>query len=757
MLHTIFLAAFVPLATPSGQVEFELATDRSAVHTCQGPDGTWVRGASYKACAAASGFTFVPFLGSDAPRNWPVEFRVTAATVGGQALELTEEATVLHDSERFVLDRGAVRGIYAPTPSGVEQLFEVATGDLAGDLVLELAVRTDLILDETSAPVTYMGPRGGVSYGDAFALVPGPGTKPIEVAHGEGSIRMTVDSATVERSRGKVIIDPVISSATLASVVNTPRTHPDAAYDTTVGEALFAVTEVFSLTDRDCVLLRYNAANLTVETLYVNLSQDSWDRCQVATLHGSGHHLVVGQRSNLGSSSKVIAQLVDSATFSTTGTPFFVADGGFPFLVFEERGPDVGASAGPAGVFCVAWERESILTGDSTACTRTVSASGALGPIVQLDPRAGHRQRPVRISEGVGLASVAAHAVVFGEEDRTSGASRVRAATLEPDGTIRASSAVLNELGPLGEVTSLDVSSMVDVLFGTPVALAVYTTSGASQTVIGTTFDPDGSIIGSVDLVRAEHGPRGLDRSDPRVVSVPNAFVVGYQDAVVDVGVTRYLHYSSTVKPLGDGGLAVGERRVGTFNLRSFVGGPPAMASVAAAGGGPSSRVYMARCSTLTPSSPLLIRAVLFEASDAESPAWQYCDGEPNSTGSRGFLRMRGQRWASLPKDVVAMTLPPGQFALLVCGTTAADVLGPGGSAGRLCLGGTLGRFNGQLTPTTPEGVAEFDLDPSQVPLGGALFTATAGMVLNFQVWHRDQRNGIQTSNFTNAVSIRFL
>ena len=57
--------------------------DRGEVYHTEHADGTWIRGRSYKAHASQDGFTFIPFLGSDAERNWPVWTSRTGPSCGG--------------------------------------------------------------------------------------------------------------------------------------------------------------------------------------------------------------------------------------------------------------------------------------------------------------------------------------------------------------------------------------------------------------------------------------------------------------------------------------------------------------------------------------------------------------------------------------------------------------------------------------------------------------------------------------------------
>ncbi|MEM6675125.1 MAG: hypothetical protein AAF726_19905, partial [Planctomycetota bacterium] len=69
--------------------------DRHAsVHYDTTHDGTILaRGRHFKVSANSSGFTFIPFLGSDAPRNFPVRMRLASIRRGIETLAADSGAT----------------------------------------------------------------------------------------------------------------------------------------------------------------------------------------------------------------------------------------------------------------------------------------------------------------------------------------------------------------------------------------------------------------------------------------------------------------------------------------------------------------------------------------------------------------------------------------------------------------------------------------------------------------------------------------
>lgn len=142
---------------------------------------------------------------------------------------------------------------------------------------------------------------------------------------------------------------------------------------------------------------------------------------------------------------------------------------------------------------------------------------------------------------------------------------------------------------------------------------------------------------------------------------------------------------------------------------------------------------------------------ILLERSIATS----YCSAEPNSTGNPAFLQANGSSKASFNTvSFRCLGLPPNQPGYLLASMVQADVFGPGGSQGRLCLGAPTARFNGDVQNSLGGGIMFFQPDLSSVPLTPAV-AVQAGETWNFQVWFRDLNPG-QTSNFCLPLSIEF-
>lgn len=127
----------------------------------------------------------------------------------------------------------------------------------------------------------------------------------------------------------------------------------------------------------------------------------------------------------------------------------------------------------------------------------------------------------------------------------------------------------------------------------------------------------------------------------------------------------------------------------------------------------------------------------------------------PNSTGSSAVVRAYGSTTVSDNElRLTASVLPPNQFTLLAVSRDAGSAVPPG-SQGTLCLGGTIGRYNGSVTGSAAFGSVSIVVDLTQIPQASTLAAAQPGETWRFQFWYRDV-NPAQTSNFTDAVAITF-
>lgn len=131
-----------------------------------------------------------------------------------------------------------------------------------------------------------------------------------------------------------------------------------------------------------------------------------------------------------------------------------------------------------------------------------------------------------------------------------------------------------------------------------------------------------------------------------------------------------------------------------------------------------------------------------------------HCVSTVNSSGAIAWLE--GQGNPIVQRNTFALhasSMPGGALGYAICSTTPSFVVHPGGSAGHLCLGGTIARLVPTLHGADAGGVWDAALDLTQVPTPGG--PIVAGDSWYFQVWFRDA-NPTPGSNFTGGVGVNF-
>ena len=134
-----------------------------------------------------------------------------------------------------------------------------------------------------------------------------------------------------------------------------------------------------------------------------------------------------------------------------------------------------------------------------------------------------------------------------------------------------------------------------------------------------------------------------------------------------------------------------------------------------------------------------------------------YCEANGNSTGMSANVSLVG---SPLAEDndltLVASDLPASVFGFFLVSQERGFTANPGGSAGNLCLGGSVGRFvgPGQILNAGASGSFQLAIDVTALPIGVTTIAVGAGDQINFAAWFRDTVFGQATSNFTNGVEV---
>ena len=171
-----------------------------------------------------------------------------------------------------------------------------------------------------------------------------------------------------------------------------------------------------------------------------------------------------------------------------------------------------------------------------------------------------------------------------------------------------------------------------------------------------------------------------------------------------------------------------------------------------------------ARSQIFTPTgsffAPRALVGEIFYSAGGSALGEEFCGpGALNSSGLDGQLLAQGSAAVS-DNDIVleASQLPPDSFGFFITSQIETFVMNPGGSAGNLCLGGSIGRYvgPGEIQSSGASGTISLAIDLTQVPQPTGTVAVAPGDIWSFQLWHRDTVGGMSTSNFTDGLRITF-
>jgi len=130
-----------------------------------------------------------------------------------------------------------------------------------------------------------------------------------------------------------------------------------------------------------------------------------------------------------------------------------------------------------------------------------------------------------------------------------------------------------------------------------------------------------------------------------------------------------------------------------------------------------------------------------------------------NSSGASAVMGASGSAVVALNDLTLECTaLPLNSFGFFLTSRTQGSILQPGGSQGRLCLSGAIGRYvgPGQIKNSGASGGISLDVNLANHPSPSGPLTVLAGDTWHFTAWFRDVLSGQPTSNFANGLRITF-
>jgi len=753
----------------------ELMTD---VFVSEPGDGrVWVRGRDYRASFGTEGFTFLPVFGKAAPHEFPVEFAVRRAMLGGETLQSGVQAVQQGDS-RVSLSHPGFREVYNLTLDGVEQTFVFDTLNGAGDLVVELEVGTELQLLEDADGLHFVHETlGFVTYGDAFVFdATGRRSAIARTWTGDG-IELRVPAAFVADAVLPLTIDPVVNAWTNNFGVN-DDSKPDICYDGQGNQYWVVWQEFTSAANADCFVTSFNSSGVQGNAFAVETTTDDWQEPKIAYHYNSNRLLVVASE-NPNGSGRIQGQLIDAGARSLVGTEFLISSIGFPKI-----NPDVGGNNwdnATNSYFCVVWSFQAA-AGNHDVQYRIVNWDGTLATSTETVENTADDTIHTSISETHGDGDLIGDywTIAWMRDTNSDGLGQIHARRVVWSGvnTLGAGNFVVDSATNCAwpSVTSrLDDNFLVAGINDRPAIIAYerdFPTAAnpllrqrslyARVTVDGATASSV-SINGTVDGSDAE-----LDQRDCHIATDGSAWYLGYSEIWFGnpQGSDYDTYYCSghVTRTTTSAFIALAERHV---NM-SFSGSPERSTRVATVWDGESASISDDAAAVWERNlganggelNGTTIDIPTIDVSTRIAVGRQYCSANDHSGGSvfgirNSWMWIEGDQTLTGSHFARCIDVPANTFGLLVTSRTTANVNLAGGGLGRLCLANA-GRYLNSIQNSGTSRTFNHTVDPTALPTPNAIVAAAAGETWYFQYWHRDIDNGMPSSNFSNGASVTF-
>ncbi len=490
----------------------------------------WAQGHDWKACFDGRGTTFIPFFGSEAPKNFPLRIELASVSVGGQPLELVDgKPQVDRGVVRIV--RGAITETIATELASIEQSLVFERLPNRGAVHVDIAFRGELAASALTDGLQLRNELGAVEYRKAVAVDADGARLPLAIEWDGDSAHITIPAEFVANARLPLVLDPIINTRTsLASGQTQLQRDPDVATLQAPDRSIVVWRRQWSLTDWDCYAQVLDANLANVGGLAVlDFTSTNWIDPKVASSLEARNFMVVAQLEPPGAFAEISARTV-TETGTTSSLIVIERDGFGSSFSGPKLRPDIGGDPFPFNSsYCVVWESQTIV-GNHDIYFRRVSPTGTLlGSSATLLSSGSQNETFPCISKSTNAAD---WYVVW---QRTSASppfhENLWAARITFGGGIMA--------GPIPVATTVDdetrpsISSPVEVAGGDARVLLAYEISaGGQRDIVCTVLSRSLSTLANLNLSQAEFGGAFAtrDQSFPEVDSDNKRFLVGYSE-----------------------------------------------------------------------------------------------------------------------------------------------------------------------------------------------------------------------------------
>lgn len=730
----------------------------------------WAMGETYKASFAAGRFTYIPFFGSKAPRNFPVAVSLESARVGGLDVVAGVASAPERAGDRVVIERGGVVELFDLDPRSVKQEFVFDSLPRHGDLRLRLAVETELAPRSSGAGVEFGNDLGFVSYSQALALDAAGARTSLATSWVDGAIEIVVPQEFLATARFPLSIDPLFTTYTVDATAE-DDSSPDIAFENTA--FIFAVCwqRVFSLGDNDVWVEQYSVGGSPVASsrLSIDFSSENWERPRIASHVLAGQFLVVAAvGSTLGGARTIRGRTIESESPYTRGAKFTISGS----ETGDKFDPDVGGD--PSGFspsyYCVVWTRAASATDHDVHARLVQSDSTLLGSsTIFLDNSASTLDHRATVSKSNGPPPSSLQDWNIAWEREVVGPhGDIRAAQIHWDGTITTSpfgvvTASSNDESPsaspgidIGGVRYYGIAFTRDFTSDHDIELSVLTGSTLLSTTnvsgLENTFSPGLLLLDQIEpTIDASSELFHIACAEESASSATNYDIV--QSTLAFNGATSVLAEAH----LGLASSATSERAPQITSRRS--GGLPTSVTLACTWEEASAANFgdiEAAVTTIPTGGPVQILCS-GDGSSTACPcgAGAFQNGCPNSLFAGGAaLRAVGSANVSSDTLVLQGTQMPNSTAVYFQGTSSVSSFVI--DDGIMCTGGTIIRLGSKLnSANASQYPAPGD---ASISVRGAI-PAAAGVTRMYQAFYRNAATFCtpSTSNRTNALRVTWI
>jgi hypothetical protein len=413
-------------------------------YTTERDGTTWVIGRTYKASFGAGGASYVPFLGSKAPRNFPMQLSLASAAVAGTEIPLEPAESAVRDGDRIVIDRGLIDEVYELGIDSVEQTFVVGERPAEGDLRFVVDIATEMARSADADGITYSNELGSVHYGRAFVREPDGGRVPVTSRLVDGGVEIVIGREYLAQATFPLVVDPVITTFA-TDTTGQDCFNAEISYDVSTDRYLTVYEFSFSLSDGDIYAVLREGNGSSSYFAYLDVTVENWRGPKVANLNNANQFLMAAQVSN-------VTGLLDWNIWGMTIDATTLVSGWKTLISTTEQGgskyiADVGGDSydGASGsYYCVVWRRDFTVT-DWDIHARLVRPDSTLygTSTIFIDNSGSSRDTAPTISKSAGDQGGPAAWTIAWHREISNTNYDVRAARLSWDGILLNSSSAI--------------------------------------------------------------------------------------------------------------------------------------------------------------------------------------------------------------------------------------------------------------------------------------------------------------------------